>query len=92
MYEVFKDSQATMVYNRSSFYSFRGSRNSVVLYYFLDMELSAILRIYGLDSIVLSMITKTTGEDIHTRTKTFLKRLFGDINVHGHECIRALCN
>lgn len=30
--------------------------------------------------------------DIHTRTKTFLKRLFGDINVHGHECIRALCN
>lgn len=40
MYEVFKDSQTTMVYNRSSFYSFRGSRNSVVLYYFLDMELS----------------------------------------------------
>lgn len=40
MYEVFKDSQATMVYNCSSFYSFRGSRNSVVPYYFLDMELS----------------------------------------------------
>ena len=26
------------------------------------------------------------------KDKNILKRLFGDINVHGHECIRALCN